>query len=218
MACNDETLARIREELYTPVIGDILDTMGLFHQFLSPSLHPVRPEMKVAGFAMPVLMMDVYGHQEVPFGKLTQALDSLEQNEVYVAGGAMHRSANWGEILTVTAKERGAAGAVVDGFHRDTPQILREGFPVFSCGAYAQDSGPRMSVVDYRVSIEIGDVLIRPGDLIVGDEDGVVVVPHECTDEVIRLSLEKARTEKVMIKAIQDGMSVTDAFEKYGVL
>ncbi len=218
MALDVEMLTMIRDELYTPVIGDILDTMGLFHQFLPSYLHPVRPEMKIAGFAMPVLMMDVYGHQRQPFGKLTQALDSLERNEVYVAAGAMHRSANWGELLTATAKARGAAGAVVDGFHRDTPQVLRQDFSVFSCGAYAQDSGPRMSVVDYRVNIEIGDVLIRPGDCIVGDEDGVIVVPKECVEEVMRLALEKARTEKTMIKAIRNGMSATEAFEKFGVL
>lgn len=205
-------------ELYTPVIGDVMDAMGMFHRFLPPALKPMLPEQKVLGFAMPVLMMDVYGLQNEPFGLLTRALDALKPGEVYIAGGAMHRSANWGEILTATAKTRGAVGAVVDGYHRDTPQVLAQRFPVFSRGSWAQDSGPRMKVADYRVPIEIGEVAIAPDDVVFGDTDGVLVIPADVVQPVLVAAHEKSKAEKLVRKAIEDGMSATEAFERYGVL
>jgi 4-hydroxy-4-methyl-2-oxoglutarate aldolase len=213
-----QTRTVLLHELYTPVVGDVMDAMGFFHQFLPASIKPMLPDQKLLGFAMPVLMMDVFGHQERPFGRLTQALDDLRPGEVYVAGGAMHRSANWGELLTATAKTRGAVGAVVDGHHRDTPQVLAQNFPVFSIGTYAQDSGPRMKVAEFRVCIEIGGVSIVPGDLIFGDVDGVLVIPGAAVQDVIAAAYEKAKAEKTVRKAIENGMSATEAFEKYGVL
>jgi regulator of RNase E activity RraA len=174
--------------------------------------------MKVVGRAMPVLMMDVYGKQEKPFGLMTEALDALEPGEVYVAAGAFHRCANWGEIMTATAKTRGAVGAVVNGFHRDTPQVLSQDYPVFSRGAYAQDSAPRMKVAAFRVPIEVEGVSVEPGDLVFGDVDGVLVVPAGVVEETIMAALEKARGEKLVRKEIESGMSATAAFEKYGIL
>ena len=77
----------VKKELYTPVVGDILDQMGYYHQFLPQAIRPLREDMKLAGFAMPVLMIDVYGEQEKPFGLLTEALDNLQENEIYLASG-----------------------------------------------------------------------------------------------------------------------------------
>ena len=120
----DEMFALMREKLYTPVIGDILDQNGFVHQFLPPDIRPLSGNMKIAGKAMTVLMIDVYGEQNKPFGYLTEALDQLEKNEIYLATGGTKRCAYWGELLTATAKKRGAAGAVLNGWHRDTPQVL----------------------------------------------------------------------------------------------
>lgn len=208
----------IRAELYTPVVGDILDQFGFVHQFLPQSIRPLAPEMVVVGYAMPVLTMDVYDFQDKPFGLMTEALDALRPGEVYVSAGASPRSANWGEIMTAAARRCGATGAVIDGYHRDTPQVLSQGFPLFSRGNFAQDSGPRMKVADFRCRIEIGGVPVKPGDLIFGDVDGVLLIPAEARDEVIVKALEKARSEKRLRTAIESGMSATDAFRKYGVL
>lgn len=174
--------------------------------------------MKIAGRAMPVLIMDVHGPQEKPFWLMTNALDDLRSGEVYIASGAFNRSANWGEIMTATARARGAVGAVVDGYHRDTPQGLEQELPVFSRGNYAQDSGLRMKVADYRVPIEIGSVGVAPGDLVFGDVDGLLIVPGSLVEEAIMKALEKARAEKVVRKEIEAGMSSTNAFRKYGML
>lgn len=208
----------MKEKLYTPVVGDILDGMGYVHQFLPPEIRPLREEMKLAGRAMPVLMIDVFGPQKKPFGLLTEALDQLEENEIYIAAGGAGRCAYWGELLTATARTRGAAGAVLSGYHRDTPQVLAQNWPVFSRGAWAQDSSVRTQVVDFRCDIEIGQVTIHTGDLIFGDIDGVVVIPKEAADEVVARALEKASGEKKVRAAIEAGMSATEAFRVFGIL
>lgn len=216
---SDRELFRLMtRELYTPVVGDILDDLGYTHQFLPAPIQPMREAMKLAGRAMPVLMIDVYGKQKKPFGLLTEALDQLKPGEIYLASGGDMRCAYWGEILTATAKKRGAVGAVINGFHRDTPKVLEQNWPVFSRGRFGQDSSVRTQVVDFRCPIEIGQVTVQPGDLVFGDLDGVVVIPRQTEAEVVRRALAKARGEKLVRKEIEAGLSSTAAFKKYGIL
>jgi len=213
-----ELFALITGVLYTPVVGDILDDLGFTHQFLPQQIEPMREEMKLAGRAMPVLMIDVFGKQRQPFGKLTEALDQLQPGEAYLASGGERRCAYWGEILTATARKRGAVGAVINGFHRDTPKVLEQNWPVFSRGRFAQDSAVRTQVIDYRCPIEVGGVKVEPGDLIFADLDGVLVIPKQVETDAITRALEKARGEKLVRKEIEGGMSSTEAFRKYGIL
>jgi 4-hydroxy-4-methyl-2-oxoglutarate aldolase len=216
---NDEDLfSKLKASLYTPVIGDILDTLGFWHQFLPQPIQPLLPEMLIIGRAMPVQIADAWGKQDKPFGLMTDALDSIQPHEIYVASGGSMNCAAWGEIMTATARTRKGAGAIIDGFHRDTPKVLEQGWPVFSRGRFAQDAGVRSKVVDFRCSIEIDGVRIQPGDLIFGDLDGVVVVPQEVEAEVMEKALEKAAGEKVVRKAIEAGMSSKEAFHRYGIL
>lgn len=216
---SDEQLFElIKAELYTPVVGDILDVMGRYHQFLPQPVQPLKEQMVVVGRAMPVLMIDVFGEQKKPFGLLTEALDQLRPGEVYIASGGEMRCAYWGELLTATAKKRGAAGAIINGFHRDTPMVLEQNWPVFSRGRFAQDSSVRTKVADYRCKIEVGGVWINPGDLVFADLDGVLIIPQELEAEVITQALEKVRGEKVVRREIENGMSSTEAFQKYGIL
>lgn len=213
-----ELFALMKEKLYTPVVGDILDAMGYVHQFLPPEIRPMREDMKLAGRAMTVLMIDVFGPQKKPFGLLTEALDQLQENEIYIAAGGTGRCAYWGELLTATARTRGAVGAVLHGYHRDTPQVLSQNWPVFSCGPWAQDSSVRTQVVDFRCPIEIGQVTIHDGDLIFGDMDGVLVIPKAVAEQVVEQALEKAAGEKKVRAAIEGGMSATEAFRVFGIL
>jgi regulator of RNase E activity RraA len=216
---NDKELFKlIRQDLYTPVVGDILDGFGRYHQIVPQPIQPALEKMIVVGRAMPVMMIDVFGPQKKPFGLLTEALDDLKPEEVFVASGGDMRCAYWGELLTATARTRGAAGAVINGFHRDTPKMLEQNWPVFSRGRFCQDSAVRTQVADFRCAMEMGGVWIEPGDLIFGDLDGVVVVPKAIEAEVIQKSLEKARGEKVVRKAIEGGMTATEAFRTFGIL
>ena len=148
---------------------------------------------------------------------MTEALDDLKPNEIYIATGA-HNSALWGELLTACGKARGAVGAVLDGYTRDTPKVIEQNFPVFCTGTWAQDSSVRTYVFQWRCPIEIGQVTIHNGDIVFGDIDGVLIIPKEIAPEVLEKALIKAITEKTMRKAIEDGMMVTDAFAKFGVL
>ncbi|WOO39770.1 RraA family protein [Rubellicoccus peritrichatus] len=207
----------MKEKLYTPVVGDILDELGCYHQFLPREIQPMTLDMKVAGWAMPVLSCDIFGEQEKPFGKLTEALDQIQEGEVYISGGSMS-SALWGEILTATAKTRGGVGAVVHGPHRDTPKVLEQNWPVFSTGRFAQDSRVRTYIQNFRCPIEIESVWIEPGDLVFGDLDGVVIIPRKHVKTVIEKALEKASAENLVRKEIEAGMSSSEAFKKYGVL
>ncbi|ADE53839.1 RraA family protein [Coraliomargarita akajimensis] len=216
---NDTELFNLIEtELYTPVVGDILDALGRYHQFLPQAITPADLNYRLVGRAMPVLMIDVHGPQEKPFGFLTEALDQLEPQEVWIASGGDMRCAYWGELLTATARMRGAAGAVVNGPHRDTPKMLEQNWPVFSRGRYAQDSSVRTQVANFRCPIEVDGVWINPGDIVFADIDGVLIVPQELEAEVITKALEKARTENIVRKEIENGLSSTAAFAKYGVL
>ena len=216
---DDNLFELIRTELYTPVVGDCLDALGRPHQFLPPEIRGITPGIVVVGRAMPVLIADVFGPQAQPFGRLTEALDQLEPGEVYVAhNGGKIPTAAWGEILTATARARGAVGAVIDGYHRDIPKVLAQHWPVFSRGGYAQDAGIRKSVIDYRVPIEIGGVPITPGDLVFGDIDGVAVVPQDIEREVLTAALTKARGENLVRAAIENGMTSTGAFRQFGIL
>lgn len=224
---DNELFSAIRRELFTCVVGDVMDKMGLFHQYLPPQIQPLREDMILIGRAMPVLAVDVFEEtnpnsqnptMQRPFGMMLEALDDLRPNEIYLNTGSSPRSALWGELMSLRATKLGAAGAVLNGFTRDTRGIYDLNFPTFSWGRFGQDSAPRYKVVDFRVPIEIGAVRIRPGDILFGDIDGVVAVPAEIKDEVFAAAFEKIRGEKNVRKAIEKGMSAVKAFETYGIM
>jgi regulator of RNase E activity RraA len=222
-----ELFTIVKTELFTCVVGDVMDKMRLQHQFLPPQIRPLRPDMVVIGRAMPVLSVNVFEEKltgtandlmEKPFGLMLEALDHLHPNEIYVNTGSAPRNALWGELMRIRARQLAAGGAVLDGYVRDTNAILAMGFPVFSYGSYGQDSAPRYKVVDYRVPIEIGAVRLRPGDYLFGDIDGVCVIPVEAATEAFTKALEKARGEKLVRKALEAGSSAVDAFKKHGIM
>lgn len=224
---DDDLFALSRRELYTAVVGDIMDLLGHRRQFLPPSIQPLRDDMVVIGRAMPVLEMDDNGGEgpgrksEVlnrPFGLMLSALDDLRPGEVYVCSGSSPAYALWGELMSMAASNRGATGAVVNGYSRDTRGILAQNFACFSMGRYSQDQRPRGKVVDFRCSIEFGDVTVRPGDLIFGDLDGVCVVPQQIETEVFTQALEKARGEKRVFHAIKGGMKAQESWDKFGIM
>ena len=224
---DQELFALMKGELYTAVVGDILDKMGYFYQFLSPDIQPLRSDMVLAGRAMTVLEADVFVESyegangpltNKTFGLMLEALDGLQEGEIYVASGASPRYALWGELMATRAKHLGSAGALLNGYIRDCNGIEAIDFPAFGIGKYAQDQGPRGKVIDYRVPIEINGIRIDPGALIFGDHEGVLVIPKEAEEEAVSRALEKARGEKTVGKAIAGGMSAKDAFEKFGIM
>lgn len=224
----DEELFKIaRNELFVALVGDVLDKLGYLHQFVSPNIKPLRNDMVVIGRAMPVLEADVFEESasitnnplmKKPFGIMFEALDSLKKNEVYICSGSSPRYALWGGLMSTRALKLGAVGAVVDGFSRDSNEIEHLNFPTFSLGSYAQDQGPRGKVIDYRVPIEFNGIRVNPGDIIYGDRDGVLIIPQEVEKEAFEGAIEKARGEKHVKNALENGMSTVDAFNKFGIM
>jgi regulator of RNase E activity RraA len=224
---DDELFPIVRRELFTCVVGDVMDKLELQHQFLPPQIQPLRQDMVVLGRAMPTLAVDVFSEKvagsanplmDKPFGLMLEALDDLHANEVYVSTGSSPRNALWGELMSTRARKLGSSGAVLNGYVRDTKAILGMNFPTFGFGSYGQDSAPRYKVVDFRIPVEIGAVRVRPGDILFGDIDGVLLVPAEAEVEVFTRALEKARGEKLVKKAIEEGTSAVKAFEIFGIM
>lgn len=224
---DDELFAIARRELFTCVVGDVMDKMQLTHQYLPAAIRPLRQDMTLIGRAMPVLSGDVFQEKveesanplsAKPFGLMLEALDDLRQNEIYVNTGSSPRNAMWGEMMSTRALKLGAKGAVVNGYVRDTRAILSLDFPIFSFGSYGQDSAPRYKVYDFRIPIEIGGVSIRPGDILFGDIDGVLVVPAKAEIEVFTKALEKARGEKTVKRDLENGVTAVEAFARHGIM
>jgi regulator of RNase E activity RraA len=224
---DEELFALSRGELYTAVVGDIMDILGHKRQFLPPSIQPLRDDMVVIGRAMPVLEMDDEGGEgpgrqsavvNRPFGLMLPALDDLKPGEVYVCSGSSPAYALWGELMSMAATNRGAVGSVVNGYSRDTKGILAQNFACFSMGRYSQDQRPRGKVVDFRCTIKFGDVTVCPGDIVFGDLDGVCVVPKEIESEVFTQAFEKARGEKRVFEAIKGGMKAQESWDKFGIM
>jgi regulator of RNase E activity RraA len=214
----DELLSTVRADLSTAQLGDVLDTLGRRDQFLPPQIQPGTPAATMlVGRAMPVLEIAATPDDH-SFGLMFEALDSLETDEVYVAAADAPPFALWGELMNTRAQSNGAAGAVLDGYIRDTRAIRAMTLPVFARGSYAQDQRGRGRVVAYREPVRIANVAVRPGDLIVADDDGVLCVPSDVAAECVEKALEKRRIEDRIAREIQDGLSTSDAYSKYGVM
>ena len=209
----------MKEKLYASVISDVLDRLGYRNQAMNAEIRPIYPEAVAVGRAMTVLTVDVYQVTSDPYRMEIESVDSLKPNDVLVAcTNNSTRTCFWGELLSTAARARGARGAVIDGYTRDVKRIIQMGFPVFAAGIRPIDSMGRSLVVGYNVPIVCGEVCVRPGDIVFGDIDGVVVVPHEVENEVIPKAIEKATGENVTRSELQKGAFLRDVYAKYGVL
>ncbi len=223
---DDELFRLMKEKLFSAVLGDTLDKHEHRNQFLPPHIQPLREDMVVVGRVMtilnkdfdPIEVADSDPINQKPYGLLFESLDDLKPNEVYVATGGSPRYALWGGLMSTRAIYLKSAGVVLDGYLRDTKEILNLNFPAFSNGRYVPDQAGRGKVIDFRIPIEIAGVYIQSGDIIYGDIDGVVIIPRAIEQSVIELSLEKVGNENLVKQALQKGMSTVDAFATYGTL
>lgn len=209
----------IERQLYTAVISDSLDELGYRDQAMSHSIRPLSLEVCLAGWARTVMCVDVEEIPDDPYAKEIEAVDSLLSGEVAVisTGGSV-RNAPWGELLSTAAMARGARGAVVDGLVRDIKKIQKLGFSVFAAGVKPVDSKGRGLVVNYNVPVNCGGVNVFPGDLVVGDYDGVVVVPAAIVPQILAHAVRKASSENHSREELSRGAFLRDVYEKYGVL
>ena len=222
---NDTHLfALMRERLYAAVLSDALDQAGFREQAMRADVRPVYADAVVVGRALTIQSVDVYlaagdAYAADAYEKEIAAVDALAPGNVVVASTQRStRTCLWGELLSTASAARGANGAVIDGYTRDVRQIRQMQFPVFSTGMYPVDSAGRSMVIDYNCTVSCGDVVVRPGDIVFGDVDGVVVIPVQAERDVIARALEKMEGENVTRDALRKGATLREVYDKYGVL
>ncbi len=212
-------LDRIVEHLYSSVLADILDDHGYRSQVLDHEVRPLYDGAKVAGRAATMLAVEVSKLPDNPYDQLMELLDGIVPGEVVV--GAVQSRANaaiWGELLSTHTRAKGGRGVVLDGLSRDSWGIAEMKFPVFARGLSPADSKGRLEVIAIRGTIPVAGVSVSNGDLLLADEDGVVVVPRDVEDEVIRLAFEKVAGEDVMRDVLRKGANLRAVFKEHGIL
>jgi 4-hydroxy-4-methyl-2-oxoglutarate aldolase len=217
----DRDLALIErlERLYPAVVADCLDRLGVRMQVLEPHIRPLYADAKVAGYAATVHCVDV---DAVPENRADwyrgemNAVDTLQPGDVMVVSTC--RGSYWGELLATASRYRGARGLVADAYTRDTLALTEMRFPTFTAGIHCADSLGRIDVDGVGVPISCGGVEVSPGDLVLGDNDGVVVIPASLGAEVIALAEEKVSGENLVRDKLAEGMPVSEAFRTYGVI
>ncbi len=207
------------QHLYTAVVSDSLDQLGIRHQAMREYLRPLFPTCKFAGWARTIACSDVYYVSENPYDLEIEAMDSILPGEVVVVS-TQHslRNAPWGELMSTAATARQARGAVIDGLVRDVKKIEELGFPVVAPGSKPVDSIGRGIVTGYNVPVACGEVIVQPGDFVFADYDGVVVVPRERTVDALTLARDKVIRENKSREELLRGAYLRDVYNKYGVL
>lgn len=222
---DEELFALVRRtQLKTCPVSDVMEQLGFRFPMLGPQIRPLRADMIMVGRAMPVqdeppVPYGAPAHLDAkPFGLMFESIEAVRPGEVYIASGGPVDVARLGDMLTLRAQKLGAAGVVINAHIRDANAILAIGMPVFAHGSFGYGLQRRHNVVDFRCPITIGNVRIRPGDLILGDGDGVCVIPEEAEEEIIGKAVAKHLKEGDVRAQIEAGRSVIEAFGKYGVM
>ncbi|WP_254511255.1 RraA family protein [Anatilimnocola floriformis] len=213
------SLAQMRAVFYSAVVCDALDALGYPHQSPRVPLSPLTTTGVLIGRCKTTLWADMAHPDPSPYELELQAVDTCQPDDVIIAAaGGTFRSGLWGELLSTAARRTGCVGAIVDGAVRDRAKMTQMGFPIWARGTSLYDSKDRNRVIDIDVPVEIDGVRFVPGDLVVADIDGVVVIPRAVEAEVVRHAWNKVHDENIVRQAIADGMTATAAFKKYGVL
>ncbi|MFI5422307.1 MAG: RraA family protein [Nitrososphaerales archaeon] len=221
MERKDETdfFEKIEKELYVPVISDSLDALGYRNCAMSHRIRPLRDDFVFAGRARTVSWMDVFVPDPNPYAVEIEFMDKLQKGDVVVTStDAALRNAPWGELMSTAAKARGARAAVIDSCVRDVKKIFALDFPVFATAISPLDSNGRGRVAAYDVPIECGGALVNSGDLIVGDYDGIVVVPKSIEKKTLELAFDKVAKENTTRNELLQGKLLKEVYDKYGVL
>ena len=209
----------IRDKLNTALLSDALDSLGVVNQVMHESIRPLDPELTLVGRAFTMLYVDVYEKPDAPYSKEIEAIDQVRPDDVVVVCTNNSRLTGvWGDLLSTATRARGGQGAVTDGFVRDTRKIIAMRFPVFAAGIKPLDSLGRSVPYAYQCRVRVGDVLVNPGDIIVGDADGLVVLPAELASQAVHVALEKRNKENSSRKDLLEGAYLRDVYAKYGVL
>jgi 4-hydroxy-4-methyl-2-oxoglutarate aldolase len=206
-------------KLHTALASDVLDALGHRVGVMDFRIQAVARRGQLVGRAFTLASSAIDEPEEVPYEKLLAGFRHLAPGDVVVlATNGELTSGIWGELLATAARARGATGAVTDGLTRDVAQLEEMGFPVFARGPSPLDSAGRQAVHSFGEPVVCGGVEVRPGDLLLGDVMGVVVIPAALADEAVRLAEEKASGENVVRAELARGDDPGDVFARHGIL
>ena len=212
----------VARTLYSAVLSDVMDGLGLMNQAMRPFVRPLDDNLVMFGRARTGLYMPRYGVApgEDPYEIEIALIDDLKPGDVAVLAcdGPTTRIAPWGELLSTAAAARRAAGCVTDGLVRDIRRIREMRFPVFHGGIGPLDTKGRGRVMALDVVVRCAGVKVETGDLVFGDADGVVVVPQRVEAEVLALAFDKVKGERRTLADLRAGQKLADVFAKYGIL
>lgn len=218
-----ELFAFMKEQLYVAAVSDILDSLGIRNQVMHHRLRPLLPDRYNCGFAgraRTVRWIEIdHIVERDPYGLEIEVMDSLKPGDV-VVHSTDHAGTNapFGELMSTVAKMNGAVGCICDSQVRDCLKIIELGFPVYYTGIRALDSMGRGRVVSYDDPVRCGDVLVNSGELIFADFDGIVVIPGEVEQDVVRLAKERVGKESLTRAELMQGATLREVFNKYRVL
>ena len=209
MASRSDNLPRRFARIYTAVITDVMDELGLQRQTLPWAIQPLSADMRLAGYAFTARGRPYRGtprDRDATLRLFLRMLGAVPADSVLVLASGDNVAAHFGELSATWFRSRRIRGAVIDGATRDAAPIARLRFPTFVRYRTPQDSVPRWRVRDWGQPLTIGGVRVALGDIVVGDWDGVVVVRCE------RL----VGTENRVRAAVRRGMTPLEAYEKFG--
>lgn len=214
----DEIIAGL-ETLYTAVICDVLDSLGRRRQSLPHRIRPLTPATKVCGRILTARAEAVDAIPEAPYELEIAAVDRLRAGDVLLIDGQDDATCGlWGELLTTACKVKGVRGAVMTACARDLWNLKDMDFPVFAVGHHPADSKGRVDFVSVGEPIEIGGVAASTGDYLIGDEDGIAVLPAGVAAEAVRLAREKVVGENAARADLERGVSMKEVFRRHGIL
>ena len=212
----------LSKTLYTAVLSDVLDSLGHRHQAMLASIRPLDPEIPLFGRVRTGLFEPRDGERpgEHPYDIEIALIDDLKPGDVAVlaCGLSPETIVPWGELLTTAARARGAVGAVTDGLVRDARTIARMRFPVFHGGYRPIDSKGRGKMVARDTEVACAGVTVRSGDLVFGDQDGVVIIPQAISETVLSRAMEKIGSENITRTELQAGVTLAQVYARYGTL
>ena len=205
--------------LSTAVVSDILDDLGHREHVLDPAIRPLGDARVIAGWANPFVVAEVDELPADPYTGEIAAMDDIAPGDVVlIAAGGSARAACWGELFSTAARARGARGTLIDGYCRDAQVIAALGYPVWCRGLLPLDVKGRLAVSAWREPPDNGGLPVRPGDLVVADADGAVVVPARLTAEAVGRALDKVSKENRVREALTEGSTLRSAYDRFGVL
>lgn len=220
MKTNHLDLDQLSKETYAAVFSDVCDAAGLRQQTLEPGAKLLAgPSGVLIGWARTAVSRPLTDIPDRPYGGEIDFIDSLNVGDVVVLDCSRKPAAAWGELFSTASVGRGARGAIVDGLIRDKRLIDNlDRFPVFGRGLRPTDSLGRVAIAEYDIPVCVFGLTVYPGDLVVCDSDGSIVVPRDYAFEIMEKAREKALTENSARELLLNGGLLRDVWEKYRVL